>query len=119
NLAASTGSPECSPGSVLRAMSHLPLDHTPSGAAILTLPQNAFLGEEGTVRLLSLMETYFGLGGLHLHVNTIDVETLEAALESPDQYRDLMVRVAGFSAYFVHLIPQVQQDVIRRHRAAS
>ena len=119
NLAASSGSPDCSPGSVLRAMSHLPLDHTPSGAAILTLPQNSFTGEEGTVRLLSLMETYFGLGGLHLHVNTIDVETLEAALESPDQHRDLMVRVAGFSAYFVHLIPEVQQDVIRRHRAVS
>lgn len=119
NLAASNGSPGCSPLSVLKTMSHLPLDHTPSGAAILTLPQNSFMGEEGTVRLLSLVETYFGLGGLHLHVNTIDVETLEAALESPDQHRDLMVRVAGFSAYFVDLIPEVQMDVIRRHRAAS
>ena len=119
NLAPSSGSTGCSPTSILKTMSHMPFDHTPSGAAILTLPQNAFSGSEGTGRLLSLMETYFSMGGLHLHVNALDVETLMDAMQAPDQYQDLMVRVAGFSAYFVYLTRETQLDVVRRHRAVS
>ena len=98
-------------------MARLPLDRTPSGAAILTLPDVAFQGRDGAARLRSLIESYFAMGGLHLHVNAIPLDTLLDALERPDHYEDLMVRVAGFSAYFVQLSRDVQQDVIRRHTA--
>ena len=118
NLAPSVGSPDCTPTTILKAMSHLPLDHTPSGAAILTLPGGSFAGAEGIARLRSLLESYFWMGGHHLHVNAIDLKTLQAALETPHQYGELMVRVAGFSAYFVQLNEDVQQDVIRRHSRA-
>jgi formate C-acetyltransferase len=119
NLAPSVGTPLCTPTTILKAMSHLPLDRTPSGAAILTLPGGSFSSPQGVARLRSLMASYFSMGGLHLHVNAVDVNTLQEALETPERFEDLMVRVAGFSAYFVQLSEDVQQDVIRRHSAAS
>ena len=119
NLAPSQGTPGCTPLSILHSMACLPLDRTPSGAAILSLSKGDLAGEDGADRLLSMIETYFGMGGLHLHVNAVDSETLRSAMRTPEQYPDLMVRVAGFSGYFTQLIPDVQLDVIRRHDRAG
>jgi formate C-acetyltransferase len=97
-------------------MAALPFDHTPSGAATLTLSASDLSGEEGTERLLALLESYFRLGGLHLQVNVLDGKTLEEARQNPERYPDLMVRVTGFSAYFTRLSRNVQEDLIRRYR---
>ena len=70
-----------------------------------------------TDKLLGLVEGYFGAGGLHLHVNVVDAETLEEARQFPERHASLMVRVAGFSAYFTRLSPDVQEDLVRRYRA--
>ena len=119
NLAPSQGTPRCTPLSILHSMVCLPFDHTPSGAAILSLSKGDLAGEDGADRLLSMIDTYFSMGGLHLHVNAIDPEVLRSALRTPEQYPDLMVRVAGFSGYFTQLIREVQLDVIRRHERAG
>ena len=103
----------CSPTSVLRAMADLPVEHTPSGASTLTLSPRDVSPE----RLLGMLETYFGIGGLHLHVTVVDPGTLRAAIREPQRHPDLMVRVAGFSAYFVRLAPYVQEDVLSRYLA--
>jgi formate C-acetyltransferase len=116
NIAPSTGSPGCSPTSVLRAMSSLPFDHTPSGAAVLSLSPGDLADSAGRDLLVSLIETYFAMGGLHVQVNTFDAATLEAAMKCPERYPDLMVRVTGFSAYFTQLSREVQEDVLRRHK---
>ena len=58
--------------------------------------------------------TYFAEGGLQLHFIPADTSTLQDALQNPDRHRDLLVRVTGFSEYFVRLLPEVQQEVIRR-----
>jgi formate C-acetyltransferase len=50
----------------------------------------------------------------HVQFNTVDTETLLAAQKNPDQYRDLVVRVAGYSALFVTLDKATQDDIIRR-----
>jgi formate C-acetyltransferase len=118
NQSPSYGSPVRSPLAVLRTMASLPLEHTTSGAFMLSLPGSDWSGPEGVDRLQVLLEAYFGMGGLHLHVNTTDVATLRAALKAPDQHRDLMVRVAGFSAYFTQLTPEVQLDVVQRYENA-
>jgi len=68
----------------------------------------------GTERLSALIETYFAEGGLQLHFILADISTLQAALENPDRHRDLLVRVTGFSEYFVRLLPEVQQEIMRR-----
>jgi len=104
-----------SPTWTLRAMSHLPFACTPSGATSLTLPPADMAGDEGLDKLLALIETYFRLGGLHLQVNVVDATTLRAAMAEPEKHADLMVRVTGFSAYFVSLTRQVQDDLVARY----
>jgi formate C-acetyltransferase len=95
-------------------MSVLPFAHTPSGAASLSLPVAADGSPQDPEPIRGLIDGYFGLGGLHLHVNVLSAETLLEALRAPELYADLMVRVAGFSALFVRLNPAVQQDIVRR-----
>jgi formate C-acetyltransferase len=63
------------------------------------------------------MEAYFDLGGLHLQFNVVDRATLVKARERPEAHRDLMVRVAGYNAYFVLLPESEQRDIIRRCEA--
>lgn len=54
------------------------------------------------------------LGGPHLQFNMVDAETLEEAQQQPEEYKDLVVRVAGYSAFFVQLDPAVQNEIISR-----
>ena len=69
---------------------------------------------EGARKLLSLIKTYFDLGGFHVQFNCVSSETLRKAQLYPKDYRDLVVRVAGFSAFFVHLDREVQDEIIKR-----
>ncbi|MCL2124003.1 MAG: glycyl radical protein, partial [Desulfovibrionaceae bacterium] len=71
-------------------------------------------GTAGTRTLLSLIRTYFDLGGGHIQFNCVDTETLKDAQQHPQNYKELVVRVAGFSAYFTRLYPGVQDEIIKR-----
>ena len=63
----------------------------------------------------ALMKTYFfKKGGCHLMVTVVDKATLEDAVEHPEKYPNLIVRVSGFSAVFVNLTPEVQQELLSR-----
>jgi formate C-acetyltransferase len=64
--------------------------------------------------LRDLIETYLRRGGFEIQVNVVSQETLLAAREHPEQYRDLLVRVAGYSDYFVKLEPKMQEEIIAR-----
>jgi pyruvate-formate lyase len=64
--------------------------------------------------LISLMKTYFDRGGWHIQFNMIDPEVLLDAKKHPEKHRELVVRVAGYSAYFVELSPKVQDEIITR-----
>jgi formate C-acetyltransferase len=90
----------------------LPLSLTPSGGQTLPLHPTLLSGPEGTKHLSDLIETYFGLGGQHLQINIVDADTLRAAQREPEQYRGLVVRVTGYSAYFVTLDRQSQDLLI-------
>ena len=63
---------------------------------------------------ISMLNVYFAQGGQELQINVVNSKTLLAAQENPEQYQDLVVRVAGFSEFFVRLTPEMQQDVIAR-----
>ena len=65
-------------------------------------------------KLAALLQTYFANGGMEAQINIVDGATLRAAQEKPMDYRDLVVRVAGFSSYFVDLAPEGQRDLISR-----
>lgn len=64
----------------------------------------------------ALLRTYFGLGGLQVQLNGIDADTLEAAMQAPGEHRDLIVKIAGYSARFVSLGLDLQQDLVKRFR---
>ena len=71
-------------------------------------------GEEGIKKLTQLIQTYFGLGGMEMQINVVSADTLRAAQKNPEEYKNLVVRVAGFSAYFVELHETGQNDLISR-----
>jgi formate C-acetyltransferase len=72
-------------------------------------------GEDGTEKLATFIRTFFEMGGMQVQYNIVDSETLRKAQAEPDEYRDLVVRVAGFSAYFVELYEDMQNDLISRN----
>lgn len=71
-------------------------------------------GEKGYEILDTVIKTYFDNNGEHIQINVVDVDTLRKAQKEPDKYRNLMVRVAGYSAYFVELDKAVQENIINR-----
>ncbi|MFO8009885.1 MAG: pyruvate formate lyase family protein [Dehalococcoidia bacterium] len=74
----------------------------------------ALRGTDGAQKFLSLIKTYMDLGGYHAQFNCVDATTLKEAQAQPEEYRNLIVRVAGFSAYFVLLDKIVQDEIIER-----
>ena len=64
---------------------------------------------------IAMMKTYFfTMGGMELQMNIVSAETLKDAQVHPENYRDLVVRIAGFSAYFVETYKDAQNDLIKR-----
>ncbi|OGN94611.1 MAG: hypothetical protein A2Z75_04265, partial [Chloroflexi bacterium RBG_13_50_10] len=70
--------------------------------------------EEGLQKFMSLIKSYNDMAGWHVQFNVVSNETLRAAQKQPQQYKDLMVRVAGFSAFFTQLSRDVQDNIIAR-----
>lgn len=71
-------------------------------------------GEKGLEIVEGVIKTYFDEGGEHIQINVVDDETLKAAQETPEKYRGLMVRVAGYMAYFTELDKAAQDSIIYR-----
>jgi formate C-acetyltransferase len=65
-------------------------------------------------RMLAYAKTYFELGGMQLQFNAVSTQTLRDAMEHPDAYRDLLVRISGYNAYFVDLNRDMQLELIGR-----
>ena len=91
-------------------------DHTPhlGGIAVnlkFSRPRHTDLF---VARLLEVVETYLRRGGFEIQVNVVDKETLLAAQAHPEHYRDLVVRIGGYSDYFVGLSPEMQAEIILR-----
>jgi len=91
-------------------------DHTPMlGGIAVNLRFTRSRRPEGFVQgLRGLIETYLRRGGMEIQVNVVDTDTLKAARENPEAYRDLVVRIGGYSDYFVGLSPQMQEEIIQR-----
>ena len=70
--------------------------------------------DESLAKMKSLMQTYFDMGGMEIQYNIVTSETLRKAQADPETYKNLVVRVAGFSAYFVELHQSLQNDIIAR-----
>ena len=80
----------------------------------LKLHPSAVKGTNGTRKLLEIVRAYMRKGGFHVQFNVVDSNTLKAAQKKPDSYRDLMVRVAGFTQYWCEIGKPIQDEVIYR-----
>ena len=102
------------PTAVLKSAAKI--DHLRTGGTLLNqkFSPQIFEGEESISKIVSLIRTYFKMDGHHIQFNVVDVETLREAQKHPENYRDLIVRVAGYSDYFVDLTPELQEEIIRR-----
>jgi 4-hydroxyphenylacetate decarboxylase large subunit len=91
-------------------------DHSKSQNSQLNLKihPKVIWGVEGSKKLLELTRAYMRKGGFHIQYNVVDSRMLRKAQEIPDQYRDLMVRVAGFTQYWVEMGKPIQDEVIAR-----
>jgi len=76
--------------------------------------KNALRSEQDLIALRNLIETYMRRGGFEIQVNVLSSDMLKDAQQHPENYPDLLVRVAGYSDYFVHLNPNMQSEVIAR-----
>ena len=108
------GSDSHGPTAVIKSLGKL--DQTKSGGTLLNVrfvPQ-LLKREEDQKKLASLIRTYFKLGGHHIQFNIVDTATLYDAQKHPEEYRDLLVRVAGYSDYFNDMTEQLQNEIIAR-----
>ncbi|MGA2491015.1 MAG: glycine radical domain-containing protein, partial [Anaerolineales bacterium] len=102
------------PTAVLRSVAKM--DHARTGGTLLNqkFSPQALRDEAGLDKLVQLIRTYFRLDGHHIQFNVVDSATLRAAQEHPEQHRDLIVRVAGYSDYFCDLSRALQDEIITR-----
>ena len=102
------------PTAVLRSVSKM--DHVRTGGTLLNqkLTPRLLESEEGLEKFVQLIRTYFRMDGHHIQFNVVDAATLRAAQADPEAYRDLIVRVAGYSDYFCDLSEALQEEIIAR-----
>jgi formate C-acetyltransferase len=102
------------PTSVIRSAAKI--DHIKTGGTLLNqkfAPQ-FFTSDSSISRVGNLVRSYFRLDGHHIQFNVVNAETLKDAKLYPEKYRDLIVRVAGYSDYFNDLGEDLQNEIIRR-----
>jgi len=102
------------PTAVIKSASKI--DHVRTGGTLLNqkFSPQVLESEDGTQKLLHLIRAYFKMDGHHIQFNVVTVEQLREAQKNPEKYRDLIVRVAGYSDYFVDLTIDLQEEIIRR-----
>lgn len=102
------------PTSVIKSLGKL--DQTKSGGTLLNVRfvPSLLKREEDLKKLVSLIRTYFNMGGHHIQFNIVDTQTLLDAQKTPEDYKDLLVRVAGYSDYFNDMTEQLQNEIIAR-----
>jgi len=115
-VGACQGADRNGPTALLRSVARLNhVDHWPAGNTCnVKFSRESIASPEGVARLEALTTTFMRLGGQQLQINILDEATLRAAQADPAAHADLIVRVAGFSAYFTQLGRDTQEEIISR-----
>lgn len=115
NLSPQLGADRNGPTSVIQSVTKIDFSNC-AGGAVLDLKFNPALlkTDENKEKLINLLKTYFKLGGLQVQINVVDSGTLKDAKKNPEKYKELIVRVWGFSTYFVSLPEKYQDHIIAR-----
>ena len=103
------------PTATMRSVAGLTHTKLTNGSVLnMRFDPNALKDRAGMEKFTDLLRAYLLGGGFFVQFNIVDTETLRQAQKEPDRYRDLLVRVATYSAYFVELSPEMQEDIINR-----
>ena len=108
------GTDRLGPTAVIKSASKM--DHLRTGGTLLNqkFSPDVLAGEDGLGKLTQLIRSYFKLDGHHIQFNVIDIETLREAQLHPENHKNLIVRVAGYSDYFNNLNKGLQDEIIAR-----
>ncbi|MDR3310732.1 MAG: hypothetical protein LBS90_05240 [Oscillospiraceae bacterium] len=107
------------PLSYVKSVSKLPWHKIRCGGAInLRFDANSVRGDAAAAKVRELIQSYFSMGGIQFHFTVADTEVMRSAQKNPQDYQDLIVRIAGFSAYFTHLPFDDQENYIARYELA-
>jgi formate C-acetyltransferase len=111
-----SGTDTLGPTAVFKSVSKLPTGKILGGVLLnQKLSPSALGNETQKQKLISIIRTFFAtLKGWHVQYNIVSRDTLLAAKKNPENYKDLVVRVAGYSAFFTTLSPDTQDDIIAR-----
>ncbi len=102
------------PTAVLKSEAKLKAEDQGTNLLNLRFDPTSVTTDEGLEKFVDLVDTYHDLGGYHVQFNVVSEETLKDAQKNPEKHQGLMVRVAGYSAYFAELCPEEQNDIIAR-----
>jgi len=109
------GMDRCGPTAVIKSVGKIGLKSAPNGAShTISFSPSILRDAEHIDKLAALLRAYAHEGGTALQVNVVDANTLKEAQKHPDQYRNLLVRVTGYNAYFVMLGKEIQDEIIAR-----
>jgi formate C-acetyltransferase len=115
SLSPTNGTTTGGPTATILSAARIDQSLCPLGTSLdMTFYGPAAWGEKGRAKLTALVKSYLQLGGIEFQANTLEPEVLRAAQEDPEHYRDLVVRVWGFNAYFVTLKRKYQDELIAR-----
>lgn len=115
NLSPMMGADRNGPTAIVRSCGHVDFGACAGGAVLdMKFHPSALHTEEGREKYIALVKTYFDMGGLQAQVNVLDNKVLLDAQQHPEQYRDLIVRIWGFSTYFVQVAKHWQDHIIQR-----
>jgi formate C-acetyltransferase len=113
-ISPSHGADKNGPTAVIKSVAKI--DHSKTGGTLLNqkfMPE-VLVDQEGRRKLADLVLTYFKLGGHHIQFNVVKAETLRDAQIHPENYQNLIVRVAGYSDYFVNIGKDLQNEILAR-----
>lgn len=114
------GSDCLGPTASLNSVAQLNANNFPNGINLnLKFDANTVKGKAGAALLQGLVKGYFRQGGMQVQINVLDPAVLLAARKNPDAHRNLLVRISGYSAYFVDLSPEMQDEIIARTLQAA
>ena len=114
------GTDTSTPLAAMRSAAKLNQDIHSGGTLLnLRLNQDLVATKRGQSNLGAMIQSYFALGAFHVQFNTVSTEVLKKAQEHPEDYKDLLVRVAGYSTQFVNLSKSMQDSIIARNAHES
>jgi formate C-acetyltransferase len=102
------------PTALLRSAAALDHRHAAGTLVVNIRVSRKMLEPEGREKVKALVRSYFELGGMQLQINVVDQETLRDAMAHPERHGDLIIRVGGYSEYFVRLGEALQRSILLR-----